>query len=83
MDLDANHFTKPTNMDQSKKYHVWGGSLKTPHLKVVVNYVISLLRFVKKKKKYIENLKGKSTQKESKKKREWESLLGWKPERAA
>ena len=82
MDLDTNPFTKPTNMDQLKKDHVWGSSLKTTHLKVVVNYVISLLRFVK-KKKYIENLKGKSTQKESKKKKEWESLLGWKPERAA
>ena len=25
MDLDAIPFTKPTNMDQLKKYHVWGG----------------------------------------------------------
>ena len=33
MNLDANPFTEPTNMDQLKKYHVWGGSLKTPRLK--------------------------------------------------
>ena len=32
-DLDANPFTELINMDQLKKYHVWGGSLKTPHLK--------------------------------------------------
>ena len=33
MDLNANPFTKPTNMDQLKKYHVWGGAMKTPRLK--------------------------------------------------
>ena len=33
MELDANPFTEPTNMDQLKKYHVWGGSLKAPRLK--------------------------------------------------
>ena len=33
MDLDANSFTKPTNMDQLKKYHVRDGNLKAPHLK--------------------------------------------------
>ena len=25
MDLDANPFIEPTNMDQLKKYHIWGG----------------------------------------------------------
>ena len=33
MDLDANPFTEPTNMDQLKKYHVWGSSLKALRLK--------------------------------------------------
>ena len=51
MELDANPFTKPTNMDQLKKYHVWGGSHKTPHLKWLLIMLFPFLGYVIKKKK--------------------------------
>ena len=35
MDLDANPFIEPTNMDQLKKYHIWGGSKKESRLKLL------------------------------------------------
>ena len=47
MELDANSFTKPTNMDQLKKYHVRGGSLKTPHPKWLQIMLFPFLGLVK------------------------------------
>ena len=57
MDLDANPFTEPTNMDQLKKYQS-----KSTMFEVVVNNVISLPR-LKKKRKQKQKLARLKTQK--------------------
>ena len=59
MDLDANPFTEPTNMDQLKKYQS-----KSTMFEVVVNYVISLPG-LKKKRKQKQKLARLKTQKGS------------------